>query len=131
MIHQRPILGDVFGSMQGEVSFALDTEPRSIVNLGSSGAAGAVSVVTGVTTVTEDHIVLMLGVFTQLTRAVIGRQSTGGHHGFGGVPGGIGVDESLRAGRTNHSVASPDRAVLVRIFGIAGGRVFGKHIGGG
>ena len=78
---------------------------------GSSGTAGAVFVVTLVTSVAEDHVVLMLGVLTQLTRAVIGRNSTGCHYGFDRVPGGIRVDNGLWAGGTNHIVTTLGRAV--------------------
>jgi hypothetical protein len=81
VIHQRPILGNVGGSVKGDFSFAVGAEPRTVMNLSPPGTAGAVTVVTRFTTITEYHVVLVLVVSTQLAGSVVDRQSSGGHHG--------------------------------------------------
>ena len=68
VVDQRPIVGDVFLTVQGDMSSAAGAEPRSIVHLATTGAAGAVPMVAIIAAVTKDHLFLVLGVFTQLTR---------------------------------------------------------------
>ena len=68
------------------MSSAAGAEPRSIVYPAPTRAAGAVPMVAVIAAVTKDHLFLVLGVFTQLTRYLIKRGSTGSHHGLEGVP---------------------------------------------
>ena len=69
--------------------------------------------VTIVASVAEDHVFLMLGILTQLTRSVVGGGSTGYHYGFGGVPGSEGV---------GHQGARIRAAPIGRVFSVNSSR---------
>jgi hypothetical protein len=52
VVDQGPVLGDVFLTIEGDMSFAAGAEPGSIVYLATTRAAGAVPMVAVVAAVT-------------------------------------------------------------------------------
>ena len=66
--------------MDREVAFTGLTEPWTVVQPGTPGAACTVPVVTGITTVAEDHSPLLLVISTEMARPIVHRSAGRSQH---------------------------------------------------